>query len=211
MKPLRPYSAIVVLVSVLGFFGCSQKKPVLVAPQQPPPTTAPQPTLTPEPTVAEEPQPTQPPPAAPETQTTTDTKSKPKSTKHTKRQVARKPAPSAASNEKSGTEVAKNTAPKTTVILAEKNDIPTAGQISPVPTPADATHSQASTEQLLQSAEGNLNSIKRQLSKEEEAMRTQIREFIIQSHKATTENDLARAHNLAVKARLLSDELVKQR
>jgi len=210
MKPLRLYSAVVVLVSAMGIFGCSQKKPVLVAPQQPPPTTAPQPTPTPEPTVAEEPQPTQP-PATPENQTTTATTSKPKNTKNTKRPVAKKPAPPAASNEKSGTEVAKNTTPKTTVIPADKNDTPTAGQISPVPTPADATHSQASTEQLLQSAEGNLNSIKRQLSKDEEAMRTQIKEFIIQSHKATTENDLARAHNLAVKARLLSDELVKQR
>jgi len=42
-------------------------------------------------------------------------------------------------------------------------------------------------------------------------MRTQIREFIKQSRTAITENDLARAHTLAVKARLLSDELVKQR
>jgi hypothetical protein len=42
-------------------------------------------------------------------------------------------------------------------------------------------------------------------------MRAQIREFIKQSRNATTENDPARAHTLAVKARLLSDELVKQR
>jgi hypothetical protein len=41
-------------------------------------------------------------------------------------------------------------------------------------------------------------------------MRAQTKEFIVQSRKATTENDLVRAHNLAVKARLLSDELVKQ-
>ena len=42
-------------------------------------------------------------------------------------------------------------------------------------------------------------------------MLAQIREFITQSRKATTENDPERAHNLAVKARVLSDELVKQR
>jgi hypothetical protein len=42
-------------------------------------------------------------------------------------------------------------------------------------------------------------------------MLAQIREFISQSRKATTENDPERAHNLAVKARVLSDELVKQR
>jgi hypothetical protein len=63
----------------------------------------------------------------------------------------------------------------------------------------------------LASAETNLNGINRQLSKDEEAMRAQIKEFINQSRKATTENDLARAHNLAVKAHLLSDELIKQR
>jgi hypothetical protein len=85
------------------------------------------------------------------------------------------------------------------------------GQISPGPTPSDATHSQTSTDQLLQGAEANLNSITRQLSKDEESMRTQIKEFITQSRKATTENDPARAHILAVKARLLSDDLVKQR
>ena len=96
---------------------------------------------------------------------------------------------------------------------AEKTEQPppSAGQISPGPTPADAAHSQTSTDLLLQGAEANLNTINRQLSKDEESMRAQIKDFISQSHKATTENDLARAHNLAVKARLLSDELVKQR
>lgn len=82
------------------------------------------------------------------------------------------------------------------------------GQISPGPTPTN-NGSQASTEQLLQSAENNLNGIKRLLTKEEEVMQAQIREFIKQSRNAITENDLARAHILAVKARLLSDELVK--
>ena len=56
-----------------------------------------------------------------------------------------------------------------------------------------------------------MNGIKRQLNKDEEVMLAQIREFITQSRKATTENDPERAHNLAVKARVLSDELVKQR
>jgi hypothetical protein len=63
----------------------------------------------------------------------------------------------------------------------------------------------------LQNAESNLNGIKRQLNTEEEAMRVQIREFITQSHKAITENDPQRAHILAVKARLLSEELIKRR
>jgi hypothetical protein len=56
-----------------------------------------------------------------------------------------------------------------------------------------------------------LNNLKRQLSKDEEAMRAQIREFITQSRRAISDNDPTRAHTLAVKARLLSDDLVKQR
>ncbi len=85
------------------------------------------------------------------------------------------------------------------------------GQIAPGPTPADTTTDQASTDQLLQNAESNLNGITRQLNADEEAMRVQIREFITQSHKAITDNDPQRAHILAVKARLLSEELVKRR
>jgi hypothetical protein len=197
MKLLRPQYALFLFVLVLvllvtGISGCSGKKPVLVAPQQPPPT-APQPTPTPEPEAASQPagQPAETqPPAIPATAATT-----------TKPKIVKRPA------------VKK---PTKTVIVPDKDDkkdAPTSasgGQISPGPT-GDAAHSQASTEQLLQGAEDNLNSIKRQLSKDEEAMRAQIREFITQSKKATTENDLARAHTLAVKARLLSDELLKQR
>jgi hypothetical protein len=98
------------------------------------------------------------------------------------------------------------------VIDADKTQpAPAAGQVSPAPATADASHAQGSTEQLLKSAEANLNGINRQLSKEEDAKRSQARAFIDQSRKATAENDSARAYNLAVKARLLSDELVQQR
>lgn len=83
--------------------------------------------------------------------------------------------------------------------------------IAPGPTPANPANDQVSTDQLLQNAESNLNGIKRQLNPDEETMRAQIRVFISQSRKAITENDPARAHILAVKARLLSEELVKQK
>ena len=193
MKPLRLNAAAVVLVLLLGIsLGCEHKKPVLVMPQQPPATAAPQPTPTPEPAAQAADQPLAPVPApTPAEQPKPEEKTKPNHGRHA---AAKKP-------------------PKT-VVQAEKTETPSAasiGQISPGPTPADATHSQTSTDQLLQGAEANLNSITRQLSKDEEAMRTQIKEFINQSHKATTENDPARARNLAVKARLLSDDLVKQR
>ena len=210
MKPLRLNAASVALVLLLGIsLGCEHKKPVLVMPQQPPPTAVPQPSPTPEPAAQAADQPLTPMPTpTPAEQPKTAGTPKPKHGRHT---AAKKPSP-AVGGEKTGGEVAKNTPPKTRVVPAEKTEPPASfGQISPGPTPADATHSQTSTDQLLQGAEANLNSITRQLSKDEEAMRTQIKEFITQSRKATTENDPARAHNLAVKARLLSDDLVKQR
>jgi hypothetical protein len=209
MKPLRLNAAAIGLVLLLGIsLGCEHKKPVLVMPQQPPTTAAPQPSPTPEPAAQAADQPLVPTPTpTPAEQPKTAEKTKPKHERHT----GKKPSPAIAA-EKPDSEVAKNTPPKTKIIPAEKTEPQTSfGQISPGPTPADATHSQSSTDQLLQGAEANLNSITRQLSKDEEAMRTQIREFINQSRKATTENDPARAHNLAVKARLLSDDLVKQR
>jgi outer membrane biosynthesis protein TonB len=190
---LRLNAAAIILMLLLGIsLGCQHKKPVLVVPQQPPATAAPQPTPTPEPATQAADQPLVPVPAP---------------TPAEQPKTAEKPNPN------HGRHVAAKKPPKT-VVEAEKTEPPppvTMGQISPGPTPADATHSQTSTDQLLQGAEANLNSITRQLSKDEEAMRTQIKEFITQSRKATTENDPARAHNLAVKARLLSDDLVKQR
>jgi outer membrane biosynthesis protein TonB len=204
MKTLRLNPAVAgILLLVLVISGCEHKKPVLVMPQQTPPATAtPQPTPTP---VEAEAQPAQQPPEAqpsptPAEQPKTAEKTKPKHTRHV---ATKKPG------EKS--EVARNT-PSKRVIPAEPTPTPLqTGQISPGLTPADGGNNQASTDQLLQGAEANLNGITRTLSKDEEAMRTQIREFIKQSRTAITENDLARAHTLAVKARLLSDELVKQR
>jgi outer membrane biosynthesis protein TonB len=206
MKPLRLDAAAVALMLLLGIsLGCEHKKPVLVMPQQPPATAAPQPTPTPEPAAQAADQPLVPvPEPTPAEQPKTAETPKPKHGRHA---AQKKPSPSV------GGEVAKNTPPKTRIIPADKTEPPptSIGQISPGPTPADAAHSQTSTDQLLQGAEANLNSITRQLSKDEEAMRTRIKEFINQSRKATTENDPARAHTLAVKARLLSDDLVKQR
>jgi hypothetical protein len=212
MKLLRLDAAVVPLVLLVGLSsGCAHKKPVAVMPpQQQPATAAAQPTPTPEPAPAQTAEQTQqtpqPTPTPAETPKTTD-KSPSKNGRHT---AIKKPSPSTpAGGERASNDVPKNT-PKKVINETTERTPPAPAQISAGPTTADA-HSQISTEQLLQSAEANLNGITRQLSKDEDAMRTQIKEFINQSRKATTENDLARAHTLAVKARLLSDELVKQR
>jgi hypothetical protein len=213
MKPLRFQIVIFALLLAVGAVSCTHKKPVLVAPQQPPTTAAPEPSPTPEPATTEpqqtEQQQTEQQPTPAEPAKTNPARTKAKNGHST---AAKKPALPAPGGQKPANEVARST-PTKRVVPADKNTpTPPAGiQISPGPTPADGASNQASTEQLLQSAESNLNGISRQLSKDEEAMKAQIKEFISQSRKATTENDPARAHNLAVKASLLSDALVKQR
>ena len=86
----------------------------------------------------------------------------------------------------------------------------TPAPISPSISPSDAKRDQSSTEQLLQASENTLNAIKRQLSKEEEGIVAQIRNYINQSRQASKDNDPARAHLLATKANQLSNELMRR-
>ncbi len=217
MKRLQTNPAVfVVLFAVALLFGCTRKKPILVMPQEPPSVAVPEPTPQPaEPQQATDPQA----PAANDSQNQPEQQEPDKNkAQHTRRHAAVKKAAAApATNGEKTAEVARNSGSKQ-IIRDDKTDPPpgsgqntSSGQISPAPTPSDTAQDQTATEQLLLSTEARLNGIKRQLSKDEEAMLAQTKEFIAQSRKATTENDTVRAHNLAVKARLLSDELAKQR
>jgi hypothetical protein len=63
---------------------------------------------------------------------------------------------------------------------------------------------------LLGSAEENLKKISgRQLSSSQQDMVNQVHQFMEQSKVAVAAGDVERGHNLAMKAHLLSDELVK--
>jgi hypothetical protein len=84
-----------------------------------------------------------------------------------------------------------------------------AGAISPTMPHSDEVHHRLTTAQLIQSTEDNLKSLNRALSDDDKAVVEQIRNYLAQSRTATSENDLIRAHNLALKAHLLSDELVR--
>ena len=66
-----------------------------------------------------------------------------------------------------------------------------------------------STAQLLEETEKSISGLKG-LSHEQEEMLTQIRSYVNQSRKATSDGDFERAYNLATKAHLLSDALVKK-
>jgi hypothetical protein len=69
------------------------------------------------------------------------------------------------------------------------------------------------TSDLLDSTEKNLKNLKdpnRKLTPDEEAMVTQVKSYIDQSRKATSDGDYERAFNLAKKAQLLAEALVKK-
>jgi hypothetical protein len=77
-------------------------------------------------------------------------------------------------------------------------------------TAAQASQERATTDQLNASTEENLKKIAdRQLAPSQQEIVTQIQQFVEQSKQAVAAGDLDRAHNLALKAQLLSDELLK--
>ena len=73
----------------------------------------------------------------------------------------------------------------------------------------DDLHHRQTTAQLLQSTEDNLRLVNNS-GGDKQALIAQIRNFLEQARQAQAENDVVRAHNLALKAHLLSDELVQR-
>jgi hypothetical protein len=77
-------------------------------------------------------------------------------------------------------------------------------------TTAGKAESERSTEELTTATEENLKTISgRQLSSTEQETLAQIKQFMEQSKQAIAAGDALRGHDLANKARLLSDEMVK--
>lgn len=77
-------------------------------------------------------------------------------------------------------------------------------------TSAQLSQQKQTTAQLLDEAEKTLNGLNRTLSHDDEQIVNQIRSYIGQSRNATKDGDFERAYNLATKAHLLSDALVKK-
>jgi hypothetical protein len=84
------------------------------------------------------------------------------------------------------------------------------GQLTPGMSEEQASHARQTTSQLLSTTEANLKrASERQLGPEQQATVVQIRKFMEQANAAVKAGDLQRGHNLAMKAHLLSDDLVK--
>ena len=84
-------------------------------------------------------------------------------------------------------------------------------QLTPGMTKEQQAHSRENTAQLLATTDSNLKSIAgRQLSDSQQSMLDQIHTYVRQSKAAADLGDLPRAHTLAYKAHLLSDELARK-
>ncbi len=179
---------------LLVLSGCKKKKPNVPPPQQQAPTiTVPEPQPQVQPPPVQPPQPQPQPPAAtttePQPTAPTTTKPKPKPKKH---HAAKKPPD------------------KNKTVVKEGGEAAPSGQLSASIPPDAASHQRDTTAQLRLSTENNLKNITRQLSTDEQSMVQQIRTFLAQSRAADSDGDTERAYNLALKARLLSDELAKR-
>jgi outer membrane biosynthesis protein TonB len=203
-RTLHFVSVLLLSGGLLGLTGCwFKRKPPVPQPQaQAPTTTEPQPAPPQEQPPATQPEEQQKPGDTAETQPAPKPKPKPKQNHAAKKQAPPAPKP----EEKPQQEAVLKPPPK--IIIQEGGADSSAGQIST--TAPGQGQSGLSTAKLLEAAEANLRNLTRTLTADEQATVAQIKDYIDQSRAATKQQDLVRAHNLALKAHLLSDELVKK-
>jgi hypothetical protein len=183
MKARTNIWALLLLLAAFGSFGCRRNivraSPASVAPPAEQPESAPEPAA---PVAVAEPEP--PPAPAPE----------PVPEVPTAKPVPVRPRPAPAESE---------TKPK-----AEPE--PEAPQISPQLTPQQQTEAIQHTTDDVRTAEKNLQLANgKQLNASQKDLAGKISEFLAQAHEAIRANDWVRAQNLARKAAILSNELLK--
>ncbi len=192
----------VLLFGVIALAGCRrQPRPIPLVPPPVIPDSAmmPLPDVLPPPEVDSEPvQPTEP------VATTTKPKPRPRNGRKITDMKPSTATPPAANTSAVNAAETSTPPPK---ITASPHDVPTTAAISEGLPHSDEMHRLETAAQLNQSTEDNLRSINRTLSASEKSIVEQIRNFMAQSQEAISDNDLVRAHNLALKAHLLSDEL----
>ena len=87
----------------------------------------------------------------------------------------------------------------------------TSGQISPGISAEQESHQRETTSQLLATTDANLKKIAgRVLTSTQQNMLEQIHSYVSQAKTAAKARDVTRAHTLAFKAHLLSDELARK-
>ncbi|MGB9106458.1 MAG: hypothetical protein WCC59_17020 [Terriglobales bacterium] len=206
MRIARATVAGILLASMLALGGCKKKKPAVPPPQAQAPTISqPEPEVQPPVPATSEPNRPQPeaPPPEPAPAATPAPAPKPKTKpRHTAKkqvpaQTVEKPAETPAEKEPSKT------------VVTEGGTQPATPQLSASMSHDQAIHQKLNTNQLLEATDYNLKSISRALSADEQAMLQHIRSYMQQARDAAKDGDTERAYNLALKAHLLSDELIK--
>ncbi len=206
MKTCRQFVILLLAVVLLATAGCQKKQPQLPnqakAPAEPIPTPLPA-------EITEETPP--PPPPAPPQETPKVEESKPQPAKKHKRKPSQAPATTAQSSE---TNALPGPSGNGTMAAAHSPANPANEATPDTAIAADVSSAQLlqqkqTTTQLLEATEKTLGGL-HNLSHDEQEMVAQIRTYLAQSRKATTDGDFERAYNLATKAHLLSDALVKK-
>jgi outer membrane biosynthesis protein TonB len=200
----RQFVIAVVGVLLLATIGCEKKKPQIptqaTAPAEPIPTPLP-------PEITEETPPPSPP--APPKQQPKAEEPKPQPAKHHRRKPPQTPATTAQSSE-----TAPPPAPSSNAAVAmgrpPSPETPADTAIGADVSSAQLSQQKQNTAQLLDTTEKTLSGLPHNLTADQEEMVAQIRSYVVQSRKATTDGDFERAYNLATKAHLLSDALVKK-
>jgi hypothetical protein len=96
------------------------------------------------------------------------------------------------------------------VVIHQGGTSEPSAQILPGITEEEASHKRQGAEQLLAAAESSLKELAvRTLKPNQQDLVVQIRQYMDGAQSALKESDIQRAHTLALKAYLLSDDLVK--
>jgi hypothetical protein len=194
------------LVTLLLVFGlmfveaCTKKKPVVLPPLYAPTIAVDLPDAIPE--NPDEPLPTEETKKEPEPP---PVKTKPKKTT---RSTAKKTAPQVNAAAPPATQPSATNNNQTVASLRPPAPPDTA--IAAAMPSADITKQKENTAQIVDATENSLKNLSRSLNDDEKAMKTQIQSYLQQSRKATTDGDFERAYNLAKKAQLLADALIKK-
>jgi hypothetical protein len=141
------------------------------------------------------------PPAAPQTSTKTTNATKPQASDASKRKPGSSNAAQSAHKKKRQS---------TKTVVREGGTTESSTVIAPSMSLEQASHQRQNTAQLLSSTDANLQRLSgRQLNSNQSATIDQIHVFMQQAKAAVDAGDLQRGHNLAMKAHLLSDDLVR--
>lgn len=203
----RQFAISTLVIALLVLAGCSKKKPQLPNQAKTPIDTI----AVPLPDEISEAAPP-PPQPAPQPEPPPQEQPKPKPTTHKKQKKQSQPPANTQGSPATPPVVAggSTTTVATAHPPANPADTPPDTAIAAGVTSAQLSQQKQTTAQLLDATEKTLKDLNRSLSHDEEEVVNQIHTYVTQSRNATAAGDFERAYNLATKAHLLSDALVKK-